>query len=248
MERPYTVVFSTTTLDGRIASSTGYSMLSCPYDLARLRLLRGMVEAVMVGANTVVVDNPRLVSRLEPRTSKYYRVIVDGKLRVPLEARVFQDPDPPVVVFTATASEKASRLRERGVAVHVVGRRGVVELAKALEILVEEYGVRRLLVEGGGILVYNLLSGRLVDEIRATITGYVFGAGRSIVEDPAGKGFTETSQSPRLRLECVEKCPCNNCVHIAYRVLDAQCCPVEKEGPEKCLSGKLPVVVDKTSA
>ena len=238
--RPYTIIFSTTTLDGRIASSTRYSMLSCNYDFARLRLLRGAAEAVMVGASTVLIDNPSLRKRFNPRSNKYYRVVVDGRLRLHDELRLVSEPGPPVIVFTATLdSEKIKCLEAKGVRVHVVGENGVVDLAKAMEILVTRYDVRRLLIEGGGILNYNMLKAGLVDEIRVTYTPYVFAAGRNVFDDPQARGFPTTSLSPRLRLLCLEKCPCGNCVHVAYRVELTCCPPVAEPYIEPCLSGKI---------
>lgn len=246
--RPYTIIFSTATLDGRIASSTRYSMLSCSHDLARLRLLRGAAEAVMVGASTVLIDNPSLRRRLNPSSGKYYRVIVDGKLRLHEGLRLVNEPGPPVIVFTAVHDdEKIERLKARGVHVHVVGENGVVDLAKAMEILVVEYGIKRLLIEGGGILNYSMLRAGLVDEIRVTYTPYIFAAGRSLAEDPGATGFTTTSQSPRLRLLCLEKCLCGNCVHVAYRV-ESTCCP-PATGPyaEPCLSERIAALVEEAS-
>ncbi|ABM80417.1 dihydrofolate reductase family protein [Hyperthermus butylicus] len=239
LRRPYTVIFSTMTLDGRLASSTGYSVLSCPYDFARLRLLRGAADAVMIGANTALLDDPSLRKRLEPRSEKYYRVVVDGRLRISASLRLVREPEPPVIVFTAVESQRARELEERGVRVHVVGSNGVVDLARALEILAVEYGVERLLVEGGGRLNYSLLSSRLVDEVRATITPYVFAAGRSFFEDPVGTGFRDTRESPRLQLVCTELCPCGRCVHVVYRVVDRRGEPLASSLVEPCLSSKL---------
>jgi 2,5-diamino-6-(5-phosphoribosylamino)pyrimidin-4(3H)-one reductase (EC 1.1.1.-) len=58
--RPYVIIFSTLSIDGRLATKTGYSELSCPYDKQRQHEIRSEVDAVMVGANTVRVDNPSL--------------------------------------------------------------------------------------------------------------------------------------------------------------------------------------------
>ena len=241
MRRPYVTVFSTTTVDGRIASSTGYSMLSCRYDKARLLLLRGLVDAVMVGASTVLVDDSTLRKRLAPRRRRYLRAVVDGRLRLHPGLRLFREPGPPVVVFTAAPREAAlERLRGAAVEVHVHSLPrgdGLVDLARALNVLSEEYGVERLLVEGGGVLTYSLLREGLVDELRVTVTPAVFAAGRSVVDDPRGRGFPTTREAPRLEPVCVEACPCGRCVHIAYRVLDARH-QATGTPPPRCLSGE----------
>jgi len=243
--RPYVTIFSTMTIDGRIASSTRFSELSCPYDLARLRLLRGAHEAVMVGANTVLIDNPTLRKRLEPRTNKYYRVVVDGRLRLTPGLRIFREPGPKVIVVTASDDEeKIAMIRKTGADV-IVSRepsdpRSEVNLREALQILYEQYGIQSVLVEGGGSLNYSLLRRRVVDELRATITPYIFGAGVSIVNDYGGTGFRNRNESPKLVLKCTELCPCGQCVHIVYSVLDKCCEPVLREPPiQTCLSKEI---------
>jgi 2,5-diamino-6-(ribosylamino)-4(3H)-pyrimidinone 5'-phosphate reductase len=238
MGRPYVTVFSTTTLDGRIASSTGYSILSCRYDKARLYLLRGHVDAVMVGASTILVDDSTLRKRLRPARSRYLRVVVDGRLRLHPGLRVFREPGPPVIVFTAVGPEEAERrLQGTGALVYSVPGRepGRVDLPRALRILHERHGVRRLLVEGGGVLNYSLASAGLVDEVRLTLTPHLFAAGRSFFDDPAGAGFLSTREGPRLRLACSEACPCGRCVHLVYEVLGASPGAADTP-PPRCLS------------
>lgn len=237
--RPYVVIFSTATVDGRIASSSSYSMLSCSYDKTRLLLLRGMSDAVMVGASTALIDDPGLRKRLQPRSERYYRVVVDGRLRLREDLRLVREREPPTIVFTASGDvERVERLRRHGVRVHVVpgGEPGSVDLGEALRILYEEYGVERLLVEGGGVLNYSLLRERLVDELRVTYTPKLFAAGRSVVEDPAGRGFPEPDEMPRLRLVCSELCPCHQCVHNVYFVEDARGEPAAEGLGPWCLS------------
>ena len=228
-DRPFVLHFSTATIDGKIASSTRYSLLSCRFDLLRLYALRSHVDAVMVGAGTVLADNPRLARRLKP--GRHYRVVVDCRLRVPPDARIFDESMPTILVTCRDAPrEKLEAIRSRGAEVLELGESGEVDLRRALATLYESYGVRRVLVEGGGILAYSLYRARLVDETRGTIAPVIFAAGRSIVEDPAGRGFPEWSSSPRLSLVHVERCPCGNCVHVAYRV-ESDCCPVAGPPP-----------------
>jgi len=62
--RPYTIVFSTETVDGRIADPTGFSRLSCIEDFVLQHTLRARVDAVMIGSRTAIMDNPRLTVRL----------------------------------------------------------------------------------------------------------------------------------------------------------------------------------------
>ena len=232
-ERPLVLHFSTMSVDGRIASATRYSLLSCIYDKTRLLVLRGLVDAVMVGAGTVEADDPRLVRRVGGR-GRYLRVVVDCRARLSPEMRVFDVSEAPTVLVACRDAprERLEAFRSRGVEVLLVGRvGGGADLAEALRALLESYGVERLLVEGGGVLAYSLHRERLVDELRVTIAPVVFAAGRSLVDDPGGDGFGDWSSSPRLRLAAWEQCPCGNCIHLVYEVLDARCCPVAAPPP-----------------
>ena len=217
------------TVDGRIASSTGYSALSCRFDLERLYALRAHVDAVMVGAGTVLADNPRLVKRRGP--GRHYRVVVDCRLRVPVDARVFDGSMPSIIVTCSDAPrEKLRALTDRGVEIVVAGEGGRIAMGEALRILLSSYHVRRVLVEGGGVLAYSLYREMLVDELRVTVAPVLFAAGRSIVDDPEGRGFPDWGSSPRLQLVYTETCPCGNCVHMVYRVASA-CCPAATPPP-----------------
>ncbi|MEM0244488.1 MAG: dihydrofolate reductase family protein, partial [Zestosphaera sp.] len=87
LRRPYVRVYATMSVDGKIASKTGDSRLSCPYDKLRLHSMRSIVDGVMVGANTVIRDNPQLTVRLVEGRNPV-RVVVDGSLKIPLNAKV----------------------------------------------------------------------------------------------------------------------------------------------------------------
>ncbi len=99
-----------------------------------------------------------------------------------------------------------------GVEVWVMGR-DRVNLRGLLERLFTEKGVRRVLVEGGGHLNWELIKEGLVDEVRLTISPYIFGAGTSFME---GIGFPTTMEGPRLRLNWVRVCECGQEVVLDY--------------------------------
>lgn len=172
--RPYVLVFATVSLDGRLASPTGYSLLSCPEDFRLQHELRAWSDAVMVGANTALRDDPRLNVRLA-RGRSPLRVVVDSRLRVPPTARLFHAGRGVLVTVEGHPRERLRPYLERGVTVVEAGR-GRVDLRRALEELAG-LGVSRLMVEGGGTLICSLLREGLVDELRVTVAPTVFGGG-----------------------------------------------------------------------
>ncbi len=216
--RPLVRIVSACTIDGRIASRIGFSRLSCEHDLKRLHMHRAECDAVMIGARTAEIDDPMLTVRLVPARRQPIRVVVDGRLLCRVDLKLFRTArEIPTIVFTSASADfrKISILRDMGVNVEIVGEGSIVDLRRALEILHEKYGVRRLLVEGGGRLNMSLIKQKLVDEIYITVTPYIFGDGVSVFH---GDGFQTTSEGPRLRLVSARLCECGNCIVLHYVV------------------------------
>ncbi|ADY00877.1 2, 5-diamino-6-hydroxy-4-(5-phosphoribosylamino)pyrimidine 1-reductase [Vulcanisaeta moutnovskia 768-28] len=216
MPKPYVIIVSAASIDGRIASKTGYSRLSCPFDLRRLHEVRASVDAIMVGANTVINDDPSLTPRYVKAIKNPIRVIIDGKLRIPLTAKVITNKEAPTIIVTTEQSDrnKTAQLMNMGVEVWVMGKERV-NLRDVLEKLFTEKGVKRVLVEGGGHLNWELIKEEIADEIRLTISPYVFGAGTSFIE---GEGYPTTMEGPRLRLKSVNICECGQEVVLDYTI------------------------------
>ncbi len=218
MPRPYVIIFSTATIDGKIASKTRYSMLSCPEDLKRLHMTRKEAGAVMIGANTANIDDPSL--RL-----KYFegpnpvRIVVDGKLSIREDLRLVRELIARTIILTSQVAdkEKIGRLRSRGVEIYVVESENPpqIDMEKALEKLYE-LGIKKVLVEGGGELIWSLVKKDLVDEFRVTYTGYVFG-GKEAVSIVGGEGFSTTEESPKYRVEKAFICTCGREVHVIFK-------------------------------
>ncbi|MFN3804571.1 MAG: 2,5-diamino-6-(ribosylamino)-4(3H)-pyrimidinone 5'-phosphate reductase [Pyrobaculum sp.] len=212
--RPYVYLAAAMTIDGRIASRSGYSRLSCPHDLRRLHALRAMVDAVVVGANTAIVDNPRLTVRyVEGRNPM--RVLIDGSLKAPTALRIF-DSSAPTIVFTTSRAprERVVELKARGVEVHVAEGEEVSP-PYVLQVL-HERGARKILLEGGGRTNWRFLHHCLVDEIFLTVTPYLFGGGVSLAE---GWGYNTVEEMPYLlELQSVTMCQCGREVVLNYRV------------------------------
>lgn len=217
--RPYVTVFVTMSADGKIASVARDSRLSCPFDKRRQHALRASHDAVIVGASTVLIDDPLLTVRLVKGPNPK-RVVIDGRLRIPLNSRVVTNKDAETMILTcldSSKSEKITAFLRAGVKVlSFPCVNGVIDLEEALLKLREE-GISSILVEGGGELLWHFFRLSLVDEFRVTLSPYIVG-GRDAVTPVEGYGFRNFSEWVKLELIHMIRCECGNEVHLVYRV------------------------------
>jgi diaminohydroxyphosphoribosylaminopyrimidine deaminase/5-amino-6-(5-phosphoribosylamino)uracil reductase len=154
-------------LDGRIATRDGESRwITGPSARRWVHRLRNEMDAVMVGAQTVIDDDPLLTCRL-PGGRDPLRVIVDGRLRIPLGARVLtNEAAPGTLIATVTSKPRTlESLRRRGATAFVLpGRNGVLSLRRLLRLLAKR-GVSSVLIEGGATLAAHALRERVVDRL-----------------------------------------------------------------------------------
>jgi diaminohydroxyphosphoribosylaminopyrimidine deaminase/5-amino-6-(5-phosphoribosylamino)uracil reductase len=207
LRRPWVVAKWATSLDGRIAPRAGLGGRLTGVRAERwVHDLRGRVEAVAVGAETVLVDDPRLDCR-RPGGPPHGRpqpcaVVFDSTLRIPLDSRLVTGASPArrvLVVTTRGHAAKAAALRAvPGVEVieTTPGPDGRTDLRQALRAL-HLRGVRRLLVEGGAVLAGALLRRGLVDQVAAFVSPVLLGADGAPTA-LSGTGFTDLSRAPRL--------------------------------------------------
>lgn len=185
--RPFLTVSYAQTLDGRLATSTGSSRwISGPESLRFAHQLRAGHDAVMVGIETVLHDDPRLTVRLVPGRDPL-RVVADSTLRTPLTAAVLSDGAAPGTILAVTDAASAARCnaaRDLGATVlrMPADRDGRVDLIALLAALYDR-GIRTVMVEGGARLITSLLRLRLVDRLAVCVAPKVLGAGIEAVGD-----------------------------------------------------------------
>jgi diaminohydroxyphosphoribosylaminopyrimidine deaminase / 5-amino-6-(5-phosphoribosylamino)uracil reductase len=190
--RPLLTLKLATSLDGRIATRTGASRwITGPPARRFVHRLRDQHDAVMVGAGTVIADDPQLTCRRRGGRDPL-RVIVDGRLRVPLTAAVLSAAaaSGTLLVTTVRTGRKLAALRRRGVQVLVLtGRGGVLELRRVLKALAKR-GVTSVLLEGGARLAAAALREGVVDRLLLFVAPKLIGGdgvpmiGRLAVESP----------------------------------------------------------------
>ena len=215
--RPAVVVKLAQSLDGRIATSTGDSQwISGDAERAVSHGLRATCDAVLVGAETVIQDDPRLTVRAVAGASPI-RVVLDSRLRTPADAQLYTD-DGATIVMTTAASDEADREERRraGVGVEVVDHDadGRVDVHAALARL-HELGMSVVLVEGGASLVTALLRERLVDRLIVSTAPLLLGSGLDAVGD---LGIGRVADA--LRLEHVVVAQAGDDVLMAGDVVD----------------------------
>ena len=187
VSRPVVTLSYAQTLDGRLATSTGTSQwISSPRSLRFSHELRAEHEAIMVGAGTVCMDDPRLTVRLATGPNPQ-RVVVDSTLRTPLTAAVLADGAAPGTVFAVTDRAPTARLdRVRALGATVLclptNARGRVDLISLLTEL-HQRGVGSVLVEGGARMITALLRAGLVDRLAVCVAPKILGAGIEAVGD-----------------------------------------------------------------
>jgi diaminohydroxyphosphoribosylaminopyrimidine deaminase/5-amino-6-(5-phosphoribosylamino)uracil reductase len=177
-------------LDGRIATEGGAShFVTGPKDIERLHRLRALVDAVVVGATTVAQDDPRLTVRLVEGPNPA-RVVLDPSGQLDAGRRVFSESAVPTLVVREEAGGRGWRPAAPGSEGNVEELRipssdpGGLDLAALVDRL-RARGLRRLLVEGGGVTVSRFLQAGLLDRLHVTVAPLLIGSGRpSITLEP----------------------------------------------------------------
>ena len=201
---PFVTAKVAASLDGKVATKTHDSKwITSRQTREYAHLLRGEHMAIMVGINTLLNDDPRLTIR-HPlwKKKQLIRVIIDSRLRFPLEARLLRTrPRGKILVFThqSQTSRKAQELRKKGVEVVSVrsSRSGKLDLNKILAWLGQNE-ISSVMVEGGALLLTSLLENQLIDKIFITLSTKLIG-GEKAPTFFEGKGFSTVAQAMRLR-------------------------------------------------
>lgn len=189
-KKPYVILKSAMTIDGKIATITGDSKwITNEKSREHVHKMRGRVMAIMVGVNTVIKDNPHLTARIDGLKNPS-RVVVDSRGRIPLEANVVIDKSATTIVATTDMMpyKKVKALRDLGVDVVVLDKlNGEVDLKKLMDMLGER-GIDSVIIEGGGTLNYSALKEGIVDKVMFYIAPKIIGGSNSLTP-VEGKGI-----------------------------------------------------------
>jgi len=166
---PFITLKLAATLDGKIGTLTGDSKwIGSEKQRKRAHILREKVDAIIVGIETVVRDNPRLTVRLKKKSiNQPTPIVLDNRLRIPLKSRLFNIHRSPIIITTSKSkSNKIDKIRKTGSRVLIIDtdKNGNIDLAKLMKKL-GALGYTSILIEGGSKVAASALRTKVVDKV-----------------------------------------------------------------------------------
>jgi diaminohydroxyphosphoribosylaminopyrimidine deaminase/5-amino-6-(5-phosphoribosylamino)uracil reductase len=198
---PFITVKVAQSLDGRIATRSGDSKwITTDKSRVYAHRLRSEFDAVMVGVNTILRDNPRLNA---PSSDKrFIKIVVDSQLSTPQDANIFSKDASSVIIVTLPAqpaqqTENRKILSGKAKILEVKEKAGQINLKDMLKKLAQEK-ISNILVEGGGTLIGTLFDEGLVDRILFFISPKIIG-GKDAISSVMGQGIGRIDRAVKLR-------------------------------------------------
>ncbi|TRZ39091.1 bifunctional diaminohydroxyphosphoribosylaminopyrimidine deaminase/5-amino-6-(5-phosphoribosylamino)uracil reductase RibD [Niallia circulans] len=205
-QTPFVISKVAMTLDGKIAAYTGHSQWITGEEARKeVHYLRNEVDAILVGVGTVLADNPRLTTRLDQPAKNPIRIILDSKLRTPIDANVTDCSEAQTIIVTGLDinHEKAVALKAKGVKILQVSDDGKLDLKAAMQRLYEE-GITDILLEGGSEVNASFMRADLIQKYIVYIAPKILG-GKSSYTPFRGEDVETVDEAVQLRFETVEK-------------------------------------------
>jgi diaminohydroxyphosphoribosylaminopyrimidine deaminase/5-amino-6-(5-phosphoribosylamino)uracil reductase len=204
------------TLDGKIAATPGESVgpsamgasgatggwITSEEARRHVQELRHESDAIMVGVGTIIADDPLLTDRTgHKRRRPLLRVILDSRLRLPMESRLVKTAKEDVLVFCSFAEEKKrGELEERGIRVEQVAlgaSDGRPDLERTMRRL-GELEITSVLIEGGALVNWAALAAGIVDKVFFYYAPKIL-AGTGAVPFATGAGFRRMSEAAMVK-------------------------------------------------
>jgi len=202
---PFVILKSAMSLDGKIATVTKESKYITGIPARQhVHMLRVYVDAVMVGVNTVKIDDPELTVRdignenITKRNPK--KIVLDTKAEIPLNSKVFKnEPERTIVVVGEnTPKGKIEKIRKTGAVVLKAKTKGGQIDLKKLMVELGEDKITSIMIESGGTLAASALREGIVDKVLFFIAPKIIG-GKAAPTPVGGKGFKKLSQAINLK-------------------------------------------------
>ncbi|MBP3950510.1 bifunctional diaminohydroxyphosphoribosylaminopyrimidine deaminase/5-amino-6-(5-phosphoribosylamino)uracil reductase RibD [Bacillus suaedae] len=200
-ETPFVTLKSATTLDGKIATTSGQSKWITGEE-ARLdaHTYRHSHDAILVGIGTVLADNPSLTTRLPQGGINPVRVLLDRSLRIPITSKLVQDKEAPTWIFTTEqgSNEKKLELEELGMVIITLANFSIQSVLKELG----KRGIMSVFVEGGAQISGSFLKEKAVNQVITYIAPKLFG-GQAAPTAFGGEGVRKVEDALELEIVSV---------------------------------------------
>jgi 5-amino-6-(5-phosphoribosylamino)uracil reductase len=195
-------------VDGKIAPANRngqeFMQFMTPLHKKMLHSIRASVDAVVVGVETVLADDPTLTVR-DVEGKNPLRVVLDSRAQTPLTAKITDTHQASTLIATTrqASKEKTQALKNKNIDVLISKSEKTVNLQELIEAL-KNRGVRRVLVEGGAEVRWSFFEANLVDELFVWIMPYIWG-GKEAPTLVGGQGFLEAQEAKKLKLKSIEQ-------------------------------------------
>lgn len=210
---PYVTVNLAMSADGKLSTFERKQVkISGPKDFERVDVLKSDTDAIMVGIGTVLADDPSLTVKslslkqkrtAEGRDENPVRIIVDSKAKTPNDAEILhKGPGKRIIAVSKSADPKKTDKLKKYAEIIQAGEEKV-DLKHLLKTL-SERGIKTLMVEGGGTLIWSFFKENLVDEYYTCIGNIIIG-GSSAPTPVDGFGFAMEDEFIKLELSEMEK-------------------------------------------
>ena len=200
----HVILSAAISVDGKISTRSNDSKLSSQDDSIRLHKLRSKVDAILIGKNTLLQDDPLLTVR-HTKGKNPTRIILDSKGTISKNSKIIKTSDKiPTIIAVSKKITKVnlSKLKKLPVEIIISGENSV-----NLKLLMKKLSTKKIetiLVEGGGTVNWEFIKNNIFDELIVTLSPYLIGGNdaTSLVE---GKGFSKIVNSPNLKLKSVKR-------------------------------------------
>ena len=213
MKRPYVVINCAMSADGKIASPTGKQLrISCEEDIERMYSLRNESDAVLVGIKTVLNDNPKLTvkEKYVKNPKQPVRIVLDTYCKTPIDSLVVNNVTKTLII----TAEKCSKIFNENVEIIRCNKDkyDFINLEEVLEICYKR-GIKKLMVEGGGKVIWNFLNSGFVDDFFIYIGPMIIGGKNT----PTISGFFDDNKI--INLELIEAKPIGPGLLLHFRLI-----------------------------
>lgn len=205
--KPFVFIKAAMSLDGKIATKTGESQwISNEKSREYVHQLRSEYDAICVGVQTVILDNPRLTIRQNRDETSHIRMVLDTRGRIPLDSTLLNDSfKHKTIIFTTEliSEDVEDKIKNKGVKlIKLKLKDDRIDLNDWLNHC-EKLGIRSIFVEGGGEIIASMLKAEVVDKIAVAIAPIIIG-GQSAKGFVAGEGIEHLSEAIQLEKPIIQ--------------------------------------------